>query len=63
MQDEQAKQMRQEEDEKHATGDSTGKKYKFKDAKKTYEEALREEERRERQEKSKWCLNRPNCID
>ncbi len=44
---------RQEDDEKHFTGESTGKKYKFKDAKQTYEEALREEERRERQEKSR----------
>jgi hypothetical protein len=50
--DEQEKIKRQEADEKHFTGEPTGKKYKFKDAKQTYEEALREEERRERQEKS-----------
>jgi curved DNA-binding protein CbpA len=51
FEDEQEKIKRQEADEKHFTGEPTGKKYKFKDAKQTYEEALREEERRERQEK------------
>ena len=50
--DEQEKMKRQTDDEKHFTSESTGKKYKLKDAKQTYEEALREEERRERQEKS-----------
>lgn len=63
--DEQEKTKRQEADEKHFTGEPTEKKYKFKDAKQTFEEALREEERRERQEKSTWHSNllvHPNNI-